>query len=139
MENELSEDELKATIKEAEEKMNQENDFMKNQRKAALTWNIIFFVGILVTTISISVFIKFNTFNLKEFLKNISSNEIGTISALISTSVSFLIGVLGSYFKTKSLKSETTFNVQVFLKEAYFNRLDKSQLNPNNRLYDRIR
>ncbi len=130
MENELNEDEVKATIKEAVEKMKEENDFIKNQRKTALTWNIIFFVGILATTILISLFTKFNTLNIKEFFKSNTTNEIGTISVIIGTLVSFLVGIFGSYFKTKPLKSESEFKVHEFLKETYFNRLDKSRLNP---------
>ena len=43
MENEFDEKEIKVSIQETEERMTPEKELFKSQRKAALTWNIIFF------------------------------------------------------------------------------------------------
>lgn len=130
MENKLNEEEVKKAIKEAEEKMKLDADIFKSQRKAALTWNIIFFVGILSTSIAISIFTKFDTFDFKNFIKDNSKDSIGIFSAILGIIASFLTGILGSYYKTKQLRKETTFAPSEFLKETYLNRLNKSNLNP---------
>ena len=131
MENQLDEKEIKVSIEETEERMKQEKELLKSQRKSALTWNIIFFIGIIGTSIAVSIFTKLDTSNFEELFKNISSDKLNIWWAIIGTFSSFLVGIFGSYFKTKSLKSKTKFEIHEFVKETYFNRLDKSKLNPN--------
>lgn len=126
----LNEEEFKLTIDEVKAKMKIENDMLKSQRKAGLTWNIIFFVGIISTTLTVSLISKLDTFNISELIKSISVDKLGIFTSLAGLIISFLIGILGSYYKTKSLKSETDFKVHEFIKESYLNRIDKSNLNP---------
>jgi len=130
MESNFNEDEVKKGIKESQKRMKLENDILLSERKAALTWNIIFFIGILSTTIAISVFTKSDTFDFKDFFKNNSKDTLTVVSVITGITVSFLAGILGSYYKSKSLKKATAFDAQEYLKEIYLNRLESSNLNP---------
>jgi len=128
---EISQEEIDEAVSKAKEKMKIDSKSFKHQRNAALTWNIIFFVLILTTTIVISILSKSETLNFKKFYINNLYNKIEIITTISGLIISFLIGILGSYFKTKKLTNETEFNIKDFLKETYLNRIDKSNLNPH--------
>lgn len=127
---EISQEEIDKAISKANERLKDDHNLFKHQRKAALTWNIIFFIGILATSIVISILSKSDSFNIKEFFTKNLTDKLGLISAISGLLISFLVGILGSYFKTKKLTNETEFNIKDFVKETYLNRIDKSNLNP---------
>lgn len=134
MEKKLDEKEIQEAINEANEKMKKEKEILNAERKAALTWNIIFFIGILITTIVISIITTLDSLNFKDFFQKLTTDRLGIWSVILGIISSFLVGIFGSYFKTKSLKAKSNFEIQEFIKEAYLNRLEKSKLNPNRQL-----
>jgi hypothetical protein len=130
MDNKNDIEQIKLAQKEAVERMKKEVELYKAERKAALTWNIIFFIGILMTSISISLLTKSESFNLKEFFSTEKKDSISLISAFAGLTLSFLIGVLGSYFKSKINKDKNSIEIKEFIKESFINRIEKSNLNP---------
>lgn len=131
---EIDEEELNKIIEEIKEKVKIEDDMLNSQRKAGLTWNIVFFIGIISTALFVSLISNFDTFDIVDILKTISVDKIGILTALAGLTTSFLVGVLGSYYKTKSLKSDSTYKVHEIIKESYLNRIDKSNLNPQRQI-----
>lgn len=135
MQDELNQEEIDKAIRETEEKVKRDKDIFSSERKAALTWNIIFFIGILTTTFVVSLFSKSDGFNLKEFFTSKSDDKVSLWASIVGLLISFIIGILASYFKTKKLKDKDKFDVEDFIKESFISRLDKSKLNPkSNRL-----
>lgn len=132
MEGESNKEELEKSISETKEKMKKELEYFNMERKAALTWNIIFFIGILGTSLTINLFVNKGNLDFQDILNSKLSENLSLLKVILGLLVSFLIGILGSFFKNKSLKSKTDFDVSEFLKESYINRLDKSRLNPKN-------
>lgn len=115
---------------EIKERMKQDLEMLKTKRKATLYWNIIFFVGIMTSTIIASVFSIGEKFSLKEFLAT-NNDKFSLAAALIGLFTSFLAGVLGVYFKDKKSSSKDQINIREFIKETYLTRIDNSSLNPN--------
>jgi|GEM_PF-6773352 len=126
----FSKENIDKTIQEIEKKAKKDKDLFSSQRKVALTWNIIFFIGILTTTIVISLISKSDSFNLKELFISKADEKISLLSSITALLISFITGILGSYFSTKKLSKEDRSNVEDFVKESFLQRLEKSKLNP---------
>ena len=77
MEEESNKEELEKSISEAKEKMKKEQEHFNMERKAALTWNIIFFIGILATTLTITLFVNKGDLDFKEILNTKLSSDYG--------------------------------------------------------------
>jgi hypothetical protein len=132
---EINKEEIKKAIAEAKEKMEKDKDLFGSERKAALTWNIIFFIGILSTTITISLLTKSEKFNIGD-LFNKGTETTSILASIFGLLISFLVGILGSFYKSKKLKGKNDFEIDQFLKEAYLNRIEKSVINPQKIKYD---
>lgn len=111
-------------------KKDKDKELFNMQRKASLTWNIIFFIGILTTSIAVSLFSKSDSFSIMDFFSK-DTNEKGSLwASIFGLLVSFVVGILASYFKTKQIANRYKFEVEEFLKESYLTKLDDSKLNP---------
>ena len=127
-------EEIQKDIREAEEKIRKDKELFKSQRKAALTWNIIFFIGILITSIIVSLFTKSDNFNFKDLFTTKDGDKISLWVSLLGLLISFIVGVSASY--AKKITEKDKFDVEDFLNEVYSSKLDKSSLNPNRNYYD---
>lgn len=112
-----------------EKKVKASDDYFKAQRKAALTWNLIFFIVIIAVTVAISIF-SMSDINLNELFDLDSQQELEIALVLVTTLISFGIGSFSSYIKSKALDGKNKFNLKAFLMKSYMERIEKSELNP---------
>lgn len=118
------------TREEIDLALKKEMEHQKAQRKATLTWNIIFFLGIVATSITVSVITNPGTLNLKEIFLPDRVEKFSLATSLIGITISFLIGVLSSVWRSRASRNKQSMAIKEFVKESYLGRLDKSSLNP---------
>lgn len=93
--------------------------------------SVFIFIGIVFIVSSVSLFVNTYYYNVKE-LSLISVKDVANILVVVvATLVSFLLGVLGAYLKTKFERKKDYFEIKKFLEEAFLKRIEKSKLNSN--------
>lgn len=122
---------LEESIEEAKRKVKQEIEYYTAQKKAAFTWNIIFFIGIVGISSAVTIISNSSLFDANQFKNIVNQDRTALVTSFAGILLSFIIGTLSSYWKTKLRKNKSEFDIKLYLKNAYLTRIDKSILNPN--------